>query len=258
MISAAQGAEKKTPLNPNGGTWPSIIAWQCLSLLLKPAYPPAWQTMGTPVRWKLFLLFFPGSLFFSPSDHGSPPGAHSTVEATQLPPGNWDVLDKLCPGFVHELTLVCCCSNTVNDELPLFFPHPLPSLLSSSSSTSSLCSFSPFFFEAKRLFKWSTSSLWLLGMLSRGPCLALCAWHIMKTILRCRAKVWGNYGCDSHLQTPLLPPPPPPLPTAASAIARRHHTGNPPSPATCMLHKHTVPTITQLHEYVMAWWCCEW
>lgn len=202
MISAAQGAEKKTPLNPNGGTWPSIIAWQCPSLLLKPAYPPAWQTMGTPVRWKLFLLFFPRSLFFSPSDHGSPPGAHSAVEAAQLPPGNWDVLDKLCPGFVHELTLVCCCSNTVNDELPLFFPHPLPSLLSSSSSTSSLCSFSPFLFEAKRLFKWSTSSLWLLGMLSRGPCLALCAWHIMKTILRCRAKVWGNYGCDSHLQTP--------------------------------------------------------
>lgn len=126
MISAAQGAEKKTPLNPNGGTWPSIIAWQCLSLLLKPAYPPAWQTMGTPVRWKLFLLFFPRSLFFSPSDHGSPPGAHSTVEAAQLPPGNWDVLDKLCLGFVHELTLVCCCSNTVNDELPLFFPHPFP------------------------------------------------------------------------------------------------------------------------------------
>lgn len=28
--------------------------------------------------------------------------------------------------FVHELTLVCCCSNTVNDELPLFFPHPFP------------------------------------------------------------------------------------------------------------------------------------
>lgn len=66
VISAAQGAEKKTPLNPNGGTWLSIIAWQCLSLLLKPAYPPAWQTMGTPVRWKLFLLFFSRSLFFSP------------------------------------------------------------------------------------------------------------------------------------------------------------------------------------------------
>lgn len=223
MISAAQGAEKKTPLNPNGGTWPSIIAWQCPSLLLKPAYPPAWQTMGTPVRWKLFLLFFPGSLFFSPSDHGSPPGAHSAVEATQLPPGNWDVLDKLCPGFVHELTLVCCCSNTVNDELPLFFPHPLPSLLSSSSSTSSLCSFSPFFFEAKRLFKWSTSSLWLLGMLSRGPCLALCAWHIMKTILRCRAKVWGNYGCDSHLQTP----PPTTTTTTVANCSLSHCTASP-------------------------------
>lgn len=86
VISAAQGAEKKTPLNPNGGSWLSIIAWQCLSLLLKPAYPPAWQTMGTPVRWKLFLLFFSRSLFVSPSDHGSPPGAHSVVEATQLLP----------------------------------------------------------------------------------------------------------------------------------------------------------------------------
>lgn len=82
VISAAQGAEKKTPLNPNGETWLSIIAWQYPSLLLKPAYPPAWQTMGTPVRWKLFLLFFSCSLFFSPSDHGSPPGAHSAAKAT--------------------------------------------------------------------------------------------------------------------------------------------------------------------------------
>lgn len=51
-----------------------------------------------------------------------------------------------------------------------------------------------FFFlnlSQKRLFKLSTTSLQPLGNHSRGLCLALCSWHIMKTILRCGGKYWA-------------------------------------------------------------------
>lgn len=69
----------------------------------------------------------------------------------------------------------------------------------------------------------------------------------MKTILRCRAKVWGNYGCDSHLQTH----PPLQLPTAASAIAWCHHTGNSyPRHRASFTNTQSPP----LHNFMNMWW----
>lgn len=77
-------------------------------------------------------------------------------------------------GVLHELLLFVALRRRVNDEL-------------------SLASHFFFFFNLsqKRLFKLSTTSLQPLGNHSRGFCLALCSWHIMKTILRCGGKYWA-------------------------------------------------------------------
>ena len=49
-----------------------------------------------------------------------------------------------------------------------------------------------FFFKSKpKSACLSTTSLQPLGNHSRGLCLALCSWHIMKTILRCGGKYWA-------------------------------------------------------------------
>ena len=143
-------------------------------------------------------------------------------------------------------------------RLPLLH---LPHLHLLSSLSFSLPPF--FLFEAKRLFKWRASSL-LLGTLSWGSLLALCAWHIMKTILRCRGKYPGNYWCDSHLQTHH----PSPHPTTP---LQSHIALSPSLPVyrlTChCCNRHRIPPCTHthkllpsqwLHEYVMSWWCCEW
>lgn len=169
-----------------------VYCWNLLTLL----HGKPWELQS---GGNFFSFSFPAPCFSPPLTTEALQEPTVPLE-TAPPPGNWDVLDKLCLGFVHELTLVCCCSNTVNDELPLFFPHPFP--LSCPPPPPPPLS-APFLL----------SYLKLSGCLSGVPppsgswecSQGALAWHcvhdIMKTILRCRAKVWGNYGCDSHLQT---------------------------------------------------------
>lgn len=61
-----------------------VYCWNLLTLL----HGKPWELQS---GGNFFSFSFPAPCFSPPSDHGSPPGAHSVVEATQLPPGNWDV-----------------------------------------------------------------------------------------------------------------------------------------------------------------------
>lgn len=61
-----------------------VYCWNLLTLL----HGKPWELQS---GGNFCSLSFPAPCFSPPSDHGSPPGAHSVVEATQHPPGNWDV-----------------------------------------------------------------------------------------------------------------------------------------------------------------------